>query len=220
MWKLIGDASVWVIGSVLCGFWLYSLIGLHRFGFEESGMIDNIQTNERNDRYRRAMEWATALDPSGVENIPKGERIFNTNWDKFPKLFFYDTKHTYVYGLDPNYLYSADPDKYKLVKDITEAKIDDAGPLIREKLGANYIFTDAKDNTEMIAKILESGWGEMIYEDDEARIVKIRATKGEPFDAAKDQEPETPEEKKILDDEEKNGPKNLNSNLDDNEDEN
>jgi hypothetical protein len=152
------------------------------------------------------------------ENIPKGERIFNTNWDKFPKLFFYDTKHTYVYGLDPNYLYSADPEKYKLVKDITEAKIDDAAPLIREKLGANYIFTDAKDNTEMIAKILESGWGEIIYEDDEARIVRIRATKGEPVDAAKDQEPETPEEKKILDDEEKNGAKN--ANFDDNDDEN
>ncbi len=215
-WHLIRQVALWVIGILLCIFWLYSLVGLHRFGFEESGMIDNIQTNERNDRYRRAMEWATALDPSGVENIPKGERIFNTNWDKFPKLFFYDTKHTYVYGLDPNYLYSADPEKYKLVKDITEAKIDDAAPLIREKLGANYIFTDAKDNTEMIAKILESGWAEIVYEDDEARIVKIRAAKGEPYDAAKDQGPETPEEKKLLDDEEKNG--KVNDNVNDDED--
>ena len=214
--KIVRQAAVWVIGVVLCIFWLYCLIGLHRFGFDESGMIDNVQSNERNDRYRRAMEWATALDPSGVENIPKGERIFNTNWDKFPKLFFYDTKHTYVYGLDPNYLYSADPEKYKLLKDITEAKIDDPAPLIREKFGANYIFTDAKDDSEMIAKILESGWGEIIYEDDEARIVRIRATKGEPVDAAKDQAPETPEEKKILDDEEKN--LRLDNNVNDDED--
>lgn len=215
--NLLGQVALWAIGIPLCVFWLYNLIGLHRFGFDEAGLIDNIQTNEKNDRYRRAMEWATALDPSGVENIPKGERIFNTNWDKFPKLFFYDTKHTYVYGLDPNYLYSADPEKYKLVKDITEAKIDDAAPLIREKLGANYIFTDSKDNTEMIAKVLESGWGEIIYEDDEARIVRIRAIKGEPFDAAKDQEPETPEEKKILDDEEKNLKVNDNVNDEDND---
>lgn len=217
-WNVVRQACVWVIGICLCIFWLYDLIGLHRFGFDESGLIDNIVSNEKNDRYRRAMEWATGLDATGAENIPKGELIFNTNWDKFPKLFFYDTKHTYVYGLDPNYLYSADPEKYKLLKDITEAKIDDPAPLIRDKFGSNFIYTDSKDNTDMIAKVLDSGWGEIVYEDDEARIVKIRATKGEPSDSAKDQAPETPEEKKILDDEEKKDAANENVNDDDDND--
>ncbi|HEX3100935.1 MAG TPA: hypothetical protein VHQ01_04035, partial [Pyrinomonadaceae bacterium] len=216
-WNMVRQASVWAIGVILCVFWLYNLIGLHKWGFDEPGMIDNITTNEKGDTYRRAMVWATGLDDTGAENIPKGERIFNCTWDDFPKLFFYDTKHTYVYGLDPNYLYSKNPELYKLLKDITEGKVDDPAPIIRDKFGANYIFADAKENTDMIAKALESGWVETIYEDDEARLLKIRAVKGEAPDATKDESNETPEEKKILDDEEKKDRGNLNANFDDND---
>jgi hypothetical protein len=197
------QASVWIVGIALCIFWVYNLIGLHSWGFDEPGMIDNITSNEPADKYRRAMEWATGLDETGAENIPKGEMIFNCTWDDFPKLFFFDTKHTYVYGLDPNYLYSAHPDLYKLLKDLTEGKTDDPAPKIRDGFGANYIFADAKENVDMIAKALESGWVETIYEDDEARLLKIRAEKGEPANETSDEPPETPEEKEILDREDK-----------------
>ena len=186
-WNAARAASVWVIGIALCVFWVYNLIGLHKFGFDEAGMIDNIVTNEPGDKYRRAMEFATGLDETGAENIPKGERIFNCTWDDFPKLFFYNTKHEYVYGLDPNYLYSENPELYKSLKDLTEGKVDDPAPVIRDKFGANYIFADAKENTDMIAKALESGWVETIYEDDEARLLKIRAVKGEAPDDSKDE---------------------------------
>jgi len=209
------QATPWVIGIFLCIFWLYNMIGLHKFGFDEAGMIDNIKTNEPGDKYKRAMQFATGLDETGADNIPKGERIFNCTWDDFPKLFFYDTKHTYVYGLDPNYLYSENPELYKLLKDLTEGKIDDPAPVIREKFGANYIFADAKENTDMIAKALESGWVETIYEDDDARLFKIREVKGDPPNDAKDEPAETPDEKKILDEEESNDAKNLNANADD-----
>jgi hypothetical protein len=46
----------------------------------------------------------------------------------------------------------------------------------------------------MIAKLLESGWAEMVYEDDEARLLKIREQKGEPPPESKDDAPPTPEE--------------------------
>jgi hypothetical protein len=209
------QAAPWVLGIALSIFWLYNLIGLHKFGFDEPGMIDNITSNERGDTYRRAMEFATGLDATGADNIPRGERIFNCTWDDFPKLFFYDTKHTYVYGLDPNYLYTQNPELYKSLKDITEGKIDDPAPIIRDKFGANYIFADAKENTDMIAKALESGWVETIYEDDQARLFKIRAQKGDPPDDAKDQAPATEEEQKVLDEEERNDAKNANANDDD-----
>jgi len=214
-WDAARAASVWVIGISLCIFWAYNLMGLHKWGFDEPGMIDNISSNEPADTYRRSMEWATGLDETGAENIPKGERIFNCTWDDFPKLFFYNTKHSYVYGLDPNYLYSENPDLYTLLKDLTEGKIEDPAPLIRDRFGSNYIFADAKENTDMIAKALESGWVETVYEDDEARLFKIRAVKGEALDEAMDEPAETPEEKQILDDVEKND--NVNSNIDDND---
>ncbi len=197
-------AAPWVVGIFLVIFWFYNLVGIHRWGFDESGMIDNITSNEPGDKYRRAMQWATGLDESGADNIPKGELIFNATWDDFPKLFFYNTKHRYVYGLDPNYLYSENPELYKLLKDLTEGKIDDPAPMIREKFGARYIFVDAKENTDMIAKALESGWVETIYEDDEARLLKIRDVKGDAPDETKDDPPETDEEKKLLDEQEKN----------------
>jgi hypothetical protein len=211
-WALAArKATVWVIGILLGIFWFYNLTGLHSLGFNEAGMIDNITGNEPGDKYQRAMQWATGLDETGAENIAAGERIFNCTWDDFPKLFFYNTKHSYVYGLDPNYLYSQDPELYKLLKDLTEGKIEDPAPLIRDRFGATIIFADAKENIDMIAKALESGWVETIYQDDEAHLLRIRAQKGEPPADSKDDRSETDEEKKLLDDQEANEPVNANA---------
>ena len=77
----------------------------------------------------------------------------------------------------------------------------EAGPMIREKFGARFVFADAKENDDMIAKLLESGWGEIAYEDDEARFIRIRDVKGEAASDSVDA-PETPEEKQQLDAEE------------------
>lgn len=210
IWLTLREAAVWVLGVFLAIYFLVNITGFHRFGIDQEGLAETIGGNESNDRYQRAMEWATGVDANGKENIPKGERIFNANWDDFPKLFFFDTKHSYVYGLDPNYLYSQNPDLYKLLLDITSGKIDDPAPLIRERFGANYVFVDAKENEDMVAKLLDSGWAEMAYEDEEARLIKIRAEKGEsPKD--EDDQPETPEEKKLLDEMEKSDNSNVNS---------
>jgi hypothetical protein len=205
-------AAPWVIAVPLFLFFFYNMRGLHSFGVNENGLVDTIRENEENDRYERATTWAK-------QNIPAGERIFNCNWDDFPKLFFYDQAHSYVYGLDPNYLYSKDPELYSLLMDITGNKLDDPAPKIREKFGSRYVFADARENTDLVAKLLDSGWGETAYEDDEARIIKIRDQKGVPPADDTDQGPETPEEKKVLDDMEKNDAANT-VNVDPDEDNN
>jgi hypothetical protein len=205
-------AAAILIGVLLLGYFFFNMKGLHSFGYNEDGLVDTIRGNEENDKYLIAMTWAKA-------NIPAGERIFNCNWDDFPKLFFYDQTHSYVYGLDPNYLYSENPDLYKSLMDITNAKLDDPAPVIRDKFGARYVFADAKENTDLIAKLLDSGWAEVAYEDDEARLIKIRDVKGEPPSEDLNQAPETPEEKKILDEQEKNAAKHdINANDEDEDD--
>ena len=184
----IKQVSVAMIGLFLFLWLTYNLLGINVGSIKETGLLETIRANDANDRYSRAMAWAN-------DNIPEGERIFNCNWDDFPKLFFLDQKHNYVYGLDPNYLYSENPELSKLIGDITAGKRDDAAELIREKFGANYVFSDAKENEDMFAKLLESGWAEMVYEDDEARILKIREQKGEPpADSVADDAAPTPEE--------------------------
>jgi hypothetical protein len=145
------------IGVILAIVFIINTTGPNLIFANPEGLAETIAGNDSDARYRRAMEFATGVDANGKENMPAG-RIFNANWDDFPKLFFLDTKHTYVYGLDPNYLYSENPDLYKLLIDITGGKTEDAAPLIREKFGAEYVFADAKENEDMVAKLLESGW--------------------------------------------------------------
>ncbi len=209
------QAAVWILGIFLVVWLVYNLRGVDFAGFKEDGLIATLRGNEPNEKYKRATDWAK-------QNIPEGERIFNCNWDDFPKLFFFDQKHNYVYGLDPNYLFTKNPELSKLIPDITNGKIEEAAPIIREKFGSRWIFNDAKENEEMTAKCLASGWCEMAYQDDEAIFLKIRDAKGEPPAAARDDAPPTAEEEKQLEDEEKAANAknaNQNTNDDDNEDE-
>jgi hypothetical protein len=195
--SILKQVAVWTLGAFLVLWLIYNLRGIEFAGFKEQGLISTLQGNEANDKYERAAAWA-------LENIPEGERIFNCNWDDFPKMFFYDTKHAYVYGLDPNYLYTENPELSKLIPDLTSGKIEDPAPVIREKFGSRYIFSDAKENEDMIAKCLDSGWCEMAYEDDESIFLKIRDAKGEPpKDDADTDAPPTSEELKQLEEEEK-----------------
>lgn len=212
--------AVWALGLVLAGVMFYNFIGVDfstneriqktpwlswLAGIKQIGLLSDIRGNEANDKYSRAMTWAN-------ENIPEGERIFNCNWDDFPKMFFFDRKHSYVYGLDPNYLYSKNPELYRKLTDITSGKLEDAGPVIINDFGSHWVMTDARENEDMVAKLLENGWAEMAYEDDEARILKIRDQKGQAPPDAIDDAPETPEETKELDEMEKND-NSPNSNL-------
>ena len=210
LWDGIRKGFVWTLGAVLVIYFLVNMIGLQSIGIDHGGLMSTIKGNEADERYRRAMAWATGVDENGKENIPAGERIFNANWDDFPKLFFLNTKHSYVYGLDPNYLYSKDAELYILLTEITAGKVEDAGPMIRERFGARHVFVDARENEDMVAKLLDSGWGEIVYEDDEARIIRIREEKGVPTEL--EDEPETEEEKRILDEEERKLDANANAN--------
>ena len=215
VYDILKTLGIGFLGLLLVLWLVYNLRGIDFAGIKEQGLIATLQGNEANDKYKRAATWA-------IENIPEGERIFNCNWDDFPKMFFYDTKHSYVYGLDPNYLYSENPELSKLIPDLTGGKIEDPAPVIREKFGSRYIFSDAKENEDLIANCLKSGWCEIAYQDDEAIYVKIRDAKGEPPKESVDTDaPPTPEELKQLEEEEQaENAANANQNANDEDDEN
>ncbi|MDQ3649802.1 MAG: hypothetical protein M3458_05875 [Acidobacteriota bacterium] len=143
------------------------------------GNIVGVAREIRNDQpptaYRGAMEWVRT-------NVPKGEMVFNTDWDDFPKVFFYDTDHAYASGLDPTYLLNQNPELSKLYVDITLGKNNyDAGPVIRERFGARYVFSDKEEvHDDFYFKALDSGWFEKVYEDDYAAVLRIREQKGAP----------------------------------------
>ena len=120
------------------------------------------------DHYEASMAWIR-------ENVPQGEMIFSTDWDDFPKMFYYDTRHTYVSGLDPTYLLDRDnqlkrdPPLSELYKNITLGKDvtinnekKEYGPVIREKFGARYVFSD-NEHEDFMGRALDSGWFEEVH---------------------------------------------------------
>jgi len=127
------------------------------------------------DAYRGGMEWIRL-------NVPAGARVFNTDWDDFPKMFFYDTTHAYVSGLDPTYLLNANPELSNLYVEITLGRNNyDAGPVIRDRFGAHYVFGDKEEiHDNFYFKALDSGWFEKVYEDDYCAVLRIRDEKGTP----------------------------------------
>ncbi|NJN79072.1 MAG: hypothetical protein HC797_00570 [Anaerolineales bacterium] len=78
------------------------------------------------------------------ENTLAGERIFHTDWDDFPRLFFYNTHNTYIIGLDPTYMQFYNEDLFRTWVSITRGEVKDPSKIILEKFSAKYIQTDLK----------------------------------------------------------------------------
>src|SRR5882724_2269122 len=148
--------------------------------------VKDIAESEPHEYYREGIEWMRA-------NVSSPQTIFNTDWDDFPRLFYYDPTHNYVSGLDPTYLYDKNPALSRLYDRITLGNEEDPGPLIRDRFGARYVFTD-NDHDKFYNSAIESGWFDIIYEDSECTILQIRDQKGEaPPESAPPSSDEPPE---------------------------
>lgn len=139
------------------------------------------------DLYKGGVEWLS-------KNAEPGELIVNTDWDDFPKLFFYNPHLAYVSGLDPTYLLDKDRKlaelhgKITIAKDLSDEEVANLGPLIRDnfcvgegdkKRCARYVFTD-HEHEAFFNDALDSGWFDEVYTDGDCSILRVRAEKGAP----------------------------------------
>jgi hypothetical protein len=131
--------------------------------------------------YRGGMEWIG-------QNVPAGEPVFTSDWDDFPKLFFYDPERPFFAGLDPTYLLDQNPELMKDYERIGKGEEENAAPIIREKFCvgqgdarrcARYAITD-HEHEPFYNNALDSGWFDEVYSDDDCSILRIRDQKGEP----------------------------------------
>jgi hypothetical protein len=169
LWKTI------VAGGVAATLFIVMLINIKGVArLKIDGVASEIASSAGPDKYRKGMKWIST-------NVPAGERIFNTDWDDFPKMFFYDTSHSYISGLDPTYLFDKNSELSKLYDDITLGKVDNPAEIIRDRFGARYVFSDQETvHDELYAKAMASGWFDKSYEDDDCVVLHIRDQKGEP----------------------------------------
>jgi hypothetical protein len=159
LWYTIAAAAV----AVLLGIVLF---------FNLNITVRDIASSEPHEHYKAGAAWLRA-------NVPSGQIIFNTDWDDFPRLFYFDPTHNYVSGLDPTYLFDKDPALSKLYDRITLGEEENPGPLIRDRFHSRYVFTD-NGHDNFYNNAIESGWFEVVYEDAECTVLHILDFKGEP----------------------------------------
>ena len=134
----------------------------------------DIHDSDPRDHYAKGALWMRA-------NVPAGEMVFNTDWDDFPRLLYYDPTHVYTSGLDPTYLLDQNRDLSDLYVKITTGEEEDPGPLIRDKFGAHWVFSDnTSDHDSFYDNALRSGWFDRVYEDADCSVLHIRDQKSEP----------------------------------------
>jgi hypothetical protein len=95
----------------------------------------SIQGSKPYGMYAGAAAWLEA-------NTPAGSRVFQTDWDDFPRLFYYNTHNTYLVGLDPTYMQLYDPELYERWVDITRGRVDRPSEAILNEFGARYVMSD------------------------------------------------------------------------------
>lgn len=108
------------------------------------------------------------------KNTPAGSRVFQTDWDDFPRLFYYNTHNTYLIGLDPTYLQLYDADLYDLWVDITQGDVENPSQIIATTFDSRYIHTDLNHGDFLHVAGEDPGLKE-VYRDDQAVIFEVIA---------------------------------------------
>ena len=136
---------------------------------------ESLQGSKSYQRYAEAAAWLQA-------NTPAGARVFQTDWDDFPRLFFYNTHNTYTLGLDPTYMQLHDSELYDLWVDVTHGRVERPAVTISQTFGASYVLTDL-DHKKFLREADDDPNLLEVYRDEYAAVFQIRladtATEGE-----------------------------------------
>lgn len=125
----------------------------------------SLQSSKPYTTYAGASAWLAA-------NTPVGERVFQTDWDDFPRLFYYNTHNTYLIGLDPTYMLLYDAELYRQWVDITRGKVERPAEAIERDFGARYILTDLRHGGFLKQAARDPRLAE-VYRDEEAVVFQL-----------------------------------------------
>lgn len=118
------------------------------------------------DYYADAALWLHA-------HAPPGAMIFQSDWDDFPRLFFYNSSAIYTAGLDPTYLSNYDADLYQAWQQITVGNVHNPSEPIREQFGALYVFSDLEHHAFLRRATADPNLEE-VYRDEYAVIFRVK----------------------------------------------
>ncbi|MBK8903231.1 MAG: hypothetical protein IPM53_18745 [Anaerolineaceae bacterium] len=117
------------------------------------------------DRYADATIWLH-------DNAPDGTMVFQTDWDDFTRLFFYNSNAVYTAGLDPTFMELEDEALFDRWVDITQGRVDQPGAAIRDEFGAAYVFSDL-NHDDFMDEAADDPLLQEVYRDDYAVIYRV-----------------------------------------------
>ena len=115
--------------------------------------------------YAGASAWLAA-------NTPDLARVFQTDWDDFPRLFFYNTHNTYLIGLDPTFMQLDDPKLYDLWVKVTQGEVENIADIVSGKFGAKFIHSDL-NHSDFIRKAQADAGLKEVYRDEHAVVFEV-----------------------------------------------
>jgi hypothetical protein len=127
--------------------------------------VQALQASKPAALYQGASTWL-------VENTPADAVVFHSDWDDFPRLFFYNDHNRYITGLDPTYLSLADREKADLWEAITAGRVHEPAYGISAVFGAQYALVGTEQDA-MIQRCFEDPGLALVYQDDDALIFVV-----------------------------------------------
>lgn len=128
---------------------------------------DDLQSGIPYTKFAAASAWL-------ANNTPQGSIVLHSDWDEFPNLFYYNSHNYYIVGLDPTFMYNYNEELYWLWVNITIGKQKDNLPeILRDSFHASYVFLE-KDHTEMDSNMQQFAELQLVYDDNEAKIYKVK----------------------------------------------
>lgn len=136
-----------------------------------SAVYADAQTAEEEGYMAGAAQWLQT-------NTQAGELVFQTDWDDFPYLFYYNTHNTYLVGMDPTYLQLAQPTLWNLWLAVTQGIVERPSVLIQESFGARYVVSDRGHDAFAVSATADPAM-HLVYEDATGLIWYISDTEAE-----------------------------------------
>jgi len=122
------------------------------------------------DRYAAAAELV-------AREAPPGAMLCTTDWDDFPWLYFYNTKSTYLVGLDPTYFHDRYREAYWQWVDISQGKVPRPSRLLATRFPCAYVLSDREHTAFLGEAAIDPGLEEVLADE---RMVLYRVRRDGP----------------------------------------
>lgn len=127
---------------------------------------DSVSESKDLERYKDSALWLK-------NNTPKGSLVFMSDWDDFPRLFYWNAHNTYLAGLDPYFFYATDPARFHLWRRITRGKLKaPPGPLIKGRFGSRYIFID-RDHEKLRMQLEKDQTSRQLFKSGDSYVYEV-----------------------------------------------